>query len=150
MGPALTALQSDIVLGVTLGLLTLIAALFLRTLLQLRARGLLSQGLAQVLFLPERRKWVYVLITLLGVLFVASGLIQAFAAVGTIDQIGFDVGLIIAYVGGAACMILLITVGLRPTSLTDTEREAVVRSTQEFMMLAFAPMDARNPPPPHR
>jgi len=45
-------------------------------------------------------------------------------------------------------MILLITVGLRPTPLTKDQGSEVVRSSQQFMMLAFAPVDAQQPFPP--
>jgi hypothetical protein len=143
-----TPAEVVLTLALTIGLLGFITILFAATVLRLRARGLLDQGLAQVLFLPERRKTVFRLIILLGVLFLLGGLVQALESVGWLSTIVLNALVSVVYIGGAVCMILLITVGLRPTSLTVTQREDALRSSQEFLMLAFAPMDSRDPPSP--
>lgn len=54
----------------------------------------------------------------------------------------------IVYVGGAVALILLFTVGLRPTPLTEDQRAEVMRLSQALLMLPFAPIDARPLPPP--
>jgi hypothetical protein len=148
MPAPLTPLETGVTLGLTIGLLGLITGLFLTMFFRLRRRGLLDRGLAQVFFLPGRRSTVFRLVSTLGVLFILGGLVQALESLGWLSTIVLNVLVSIVYLGGALCMVLLITVGLRPTPLTDEQRAEALRSSQDFMMLAFAPVEARLPPPP--
>jgi vacuolar-type H+-ATPase subunit I/STV1 len=148
MSAPLTPAETYLTLGLTIGLLGLITGLFLAMIVRLRKRGLLDQGLAQVIFLPGRRSRVFMLVSALGVLFILGGLVQALESLGWLSTIVLNVLVSIVYIGGALCMILLITVGLRPTPLSDDQRAEAVRSSREFMMLAFAPVEARQPPGP--
>jgi hypothetical protein len=148
MTAPLTPAETWLTLGLSIGLLGLISVLLLATVLRLRARGLTDAGLAQVLFLPERRRIVFRLIVTLGFLFILGGLVQALESLGWLGTIELNVLTSVVYLGGAVCMIVLITVGLRPTPLTEDQRAEVVRSSRDFMMMAFAPLDAGPPPPP--
>ena len=140
--------ETLLIVSVTLGLLAILAGILVGTVYRLRARGLLTQGLAQVLFLPGRRKKVFWLITLLGVLFVASGIVESFDSVGWLTSLEVDLLTSIIYGSGGLCMMLLVLVGLRPTSLTEAQRVELARISQDFLLLAFAPVDAREPPDP--
>jgi|HubBroStandDraft_1064217.scaffolds.fasta_scaffold450893_1 hypothetical protein len=148
MTAPLTPAEMWLTLGLSLGLLGLISILLLATVLRLRARGLTDAGLAQVLFLPERRRIVFRLIVTLGFLFILGGLVQALESLGWLGTIELNVLVSVVYLGGAVCMVLLIAVGLRPTPLTEVQRAEVVRSSRDFMLMAFMPYDAGPPPPP--
>jgi len=78
MSAPLTPVETWLTLGLTFGLLALISGLYLTMVLRLQSRGLVDSGLAQVVFLPERRKKVFRLFTTIGALFILGGLVQAF------------------------------------------------------------------------
>ena len=113
--------------------------------IRLRKRDLLDQGLAQVVFLPERRTMVFWLLTALGVLSITGGAVQALESLGWLTTIELDILTSVVYIGGSICMILLITVGLRPTPLTKDQQAEVVRASREIFMLAFLPVGAQEP-----
>jgi vacuolar-type H+-ATPase subunit I/STV1 len=147
MAAPLTPLEAWLTVSLTFGLLSLITGLFITTVYRLRVRGLADAGLAQVLFLPERRRTVFWLLAILGILFILGGLVQALESLGWLSTIVLNVLVSIVYLGGAVCLVLLIGVGLRPTALTVDQQAEVVRASQEYMMVAFAPIQSRSPPP---
>ena len=69
---------------------------------------------------------------------------ESLASLGLISEFGEHVISTIAYLGGAVCLFLLIWVGLRPAELTADRRAELERSSQELILLAFAPADVRD------
>jgi hypothetical protein len=138
---------SVLVLIVTIVVLGSILGFFLLMLERLRRRGDLQTGLIHIVFLPERRRNFLRLISLLAVFFILSGINTSLASVGFLDLLTQDVVSTVAYVGGAVCLFLLIYVALRPAEIEEHRRAELERSSQELIMLAFAPADAREAPP---
>ncbi|MCI4372911.1 MAG: hypothetical protein L3K02_04645 [Thermoplasmata archaeon] len=143
MSGPLSDTDSILILAATLGTLAVLAGFFLLMLERLRRHGDLHRGLIHVVFLPERRRAFLRLIALLAVFFILSGLNEALAAIGLLSTLTVDVTSTVAYIGGAACLLLLIWVGLRPAEITPDRRAVLERSSQEMILLAFAPAEVQ-------
>jgi len=136
--------DSVLTLIATFGLLATVLGFFVLMLERLRRQGALEKGLIHVVFLPERRRNFLWLIFLLGFFFVLSGLNESLTFLGVFDVLTEDVLATVAYVGGAVCLLLLIWVGLRPAEIPAERRAELERSSQELIMLAFAPAEVRD------
>jgi len=144
MTGGLGSTESILILVATIGVLAAILGFFLLMLERLRREGDLDRGLVHIVFLPERRRNFLRLISLLAVFFILSGINTALASVGLVGALTQDVLSSVAYIGGAVCLFLLIWVGLRPADIHPDRRAELERTSQEMVLLAFAPADARD------
>jgi high-affinity Fe2+/Pb2+ permease len=136
--------DSILTLIATFGLLALVLGFFLLMMWRLHRQGALDKGLVHLVFLPERRRNFLRLIALLAFFFILSGLNESLNYLGLVSELTQDVVSAIAYGGGALCLLLLIWVGLRPAEITPERRVELERSSQEMILLAFAPAEARD------
>ncbi len=146
MSGPLGTTDSILILAATLGALAFLLGFFGFMLERLRRRGDLQRGLIHVVFLPERRRAFLRLIGLLSFFFILSGLNESLESIGLISALTADVVSTISYVGGAMCLLALIWVGLRPAEITPERRAHLERSSQEMILLAFAPSEAGDGP----
>jgi hypothetical protein len=144
MSSALGTTYSIQVLLVAFGTLAALLGFLALMLERLRRRGALEAGLIHIVFLPERRRAFLRLITLLAIFFILSGLNATLVSVGAVNTLTENVVNSVAYAGGAISLLLLIWVGLRPVNLPADRRLELERSSQEMILLAFAPSEARN------
>jgi hypothetical protein len=133
--------ESFLILLLTLGLLGAILIFFLASLERLRRRGVLQRGLIHLVFLPERRRKLLGLTGLLVVCFLLSGMNDSLDAIGLLTPLTYDILSSVAYGGGALALIFLIWVTLRPVEIAPGRRAELERSSQEMLMLAFAPIE---------
>jgi hypothetical protein len=140
--PAATA----IILANLIVLPTLVVVIVLMV-RSLRRRGLLDQGLIHIIFLPERRRHFFALFVLLVVFFLLSGFNAGLGTLGLTSDLVQDLISAVAYGGGAICVFGLVWVALRPMKLSEERRQELERMSHNMVMLAFAPVDARNRAP---
>ena len=111
------------VLAASLGVVAL-------SLVLLRGRADLAHvlaGLAQVAFLPARRRRFLVLLVVEAILFLAAGTLLGLRSLGDLP-FDPDVGVAVAFLGGLFAMGLLAWTALRPRVMTPDERQAMERA----------------------
>jgi hypothetical protein len=144
MAAHLGFVESLLILLLTLGLLAGILIFFLASLERLRRRGVLQRGLVHLVFLPERRRKFLGLIGLLVICFILSGMNDSLQSIGLVNPLTYDILSSIAYGGGAIALFSLIWVALRPVEIAAGRRAELERSSQEMIMLAFAPVEVHD------
>ncbi|HEV8050755.1 MAG TPA: hypothetical protein VGP88_09220, partial [Thermoplasmata archaeon] len=100
--------------------------------------GALLSAMAQVTFLPEKRRNYLVIIAIEGILILLATLVWALGLLGVLPS-WLGTPLLGICLGGAAVSVGALTwLGLRPSTLTETERAAIrEQAPKMFGSLAF-------------
>jgi hypothetical protein len=106
-----------------------------------RRDGSVMDGLAQVVFLPEKRRRYLWLMSLEGSLFVLSGLV-----LGVVLLLGLSIAIglvafVLLFLGAMGFMTSRTALGLRRSELTEEQKEAVRRELPNALQgIAFIPL----------
>ena len=114
-----------------------------------RTGASVMDGMAQLVFLPEKRRAYLWIMSIEGGLFVLSGIVLGvFLVTGSSLDIGLSAFLVL-FVAAIAMMSWRTVLGLRPTALTKEQQETVRRELPNSLSgLAFIPLKGEEPANP--
>jgi len=143
-----TALDQAVGIGLLLATIGFSAASVI-LLQRSRSGASVMDGMVQLVFLPEKRRTYLWIMSIEGGLFVLSGIVLgAFLLTGLPLDLGLSAFLVL-FVAAIAMMSWRTVLGLRPTVLTEEQKETVRRELPNSLSgLAFIPLQGEEPSSP--
>jgi len=137
--------MTDLPIVHLLGILALIAELVVIStafalLFRLWRRGELQKGLAQIVFLEDRRRRFARLFGLLSVVLLGLGLVGSLSALNILSYTELQTIDPSLFILGVITLFAILLYGLRPTKLTESDEETLRAAPQALFSMGLIPI----------